>query len=104
MLAGRIMNSVSLRSASLAAILLTIFAAAARAEDKGSTAFSQQDLQAKLQYCKTCHGLSGQGFRGAFPMPRLAGQQPDYLENQLRAFNERRRTNPIMFNVAHALS
>ena len=37
-------------------------------------------------------------------MPRLAGQQPKYLENQLRAFIERRRTNPVMFNVAHALS
>ena len=37
-------------------------------------------------------------------MPRLAGQQPEYLENQLRAFNERRRTNPIMFNVAHVLN
>jgi cytochrome c553 len=37
-------------------------------------------------------------------MPRLAGQQPEYLENQLRAFIERRRTNPIMANVAHVLS
>ena len=37
-------------------------------------------------------------------MPRLAGQQPEYLENQLRAFIERRRTNPVMFNVAHSLS
>ena len=37
-------------------------------------------------------------------MPRLAGQQPQYIENQLRAFIERRRTNPIMSNVAHVLS
>ena len=37
-------------------------------------------------------------------MPRLAGQQPQYIENQLRAFIERRRTNPIMTNVAHVLS
>jgi cytochrome c553 len=65
--------------------------------------FSQQELQAKLAYCKTCHGLSGQGYRGANPMPRLAGQQTEYLENQLRAFIERRRTNPIMNNVAHVL-
>lgn len=61
-------------------------------------------FEAKLEYCKTCHGLSAQGYRGWFPMPRLAGQQPQYLENQLRAFTERRRTNPIMANVAHALS
>ena len=50
--------------------------------------------QAKTDYCKTCHGLSGQGFRGSFPMPRLAGQRPEYVKNQLQAFIERRRTNP----------
>jgi cytochrome c553 len=84
------------------AILAIAFAAGARAQDKA--AVSQQDLQAKLTYCKTCHGLSGQGYRGANPMPRLAGQQPEYLANQLHAFIERRRTNPIMNNVAHVLS
>jgi cytochrome c553 len=67
-------------------------------------AVSSKELQAKINYCKTCHGVSGQGYRGAFPMPRLAGQQPEYLENQLRAFIERRRTNPVMFSVAHSLS
>jgi len=69
-----------------------------------SVASQANELQAKLDYCKTCHGLSGQGYRGYFPMPRLAGQQPEYMENQLRAFIERRRVNPIMANVAHALS
>jgi cytochrome c553 len=98
------MRTIKIQSVLKAAILAVGFAAAGRAEDKGTAAVSTQDLQAKIQYCKTCHGLSGQGFRGAFPMPRLAGQQPEYLENQLRAFIERRRTNPIMFNVAHVLS
>jgi cytochrome c553 len=65
---------------------------------------AERGLQAKLEYCKTCHGLSGQGYLGYFPMPRLAGQQTPYLENQLRAFTEHRRTNPVMFNVAHTLS
>ena len=48
-------------------------------------------LQAKIQYCSDCHGPSGQGYRGYFPMPRLAGQTTEYFENQLRAFIERRR-------------
>jgi cytochrome c553 len=96
------MRIIGLQSATQAVILAIVFSAASRAEDKAT--FSQQDLRAKLEYCKTCHGLSGQGFRGAFPMPRLAGQQPEYIENQLQAFIERRRTNPVMFNVAHALS
>jgi cytochrome c553 len=78
----------------------------AQAEDKGKAKadFSPAELKAKTDYCKTCHGLSGQGFRGSFPMPRLAGQQPEYLESQLQAFIDRRRTNPVMFNVAHVLS
>ena len=58
----------------------------------------------RSRYCKDCHGPSAQGYDGYFPIPRLAGQQTEYLENQLRAFIEHRRTNNIMFNVAHALS
>jgi cytochrome c553 len=85
----------------LTAALATIFFITGANAQVG---FSPQELQAKLAYCKTCHGLSGQGYRGANPMPRLAGQQTEYLENQLRAFIERRRTNPIMNNVAHVLS
>ncbi len=90
------------------AVLLTaafaIVVSAAHAEDKPARAVSAQELKAKTDYCKTCHGVSAQGFRGAFPMPRLAGQQPEYLKNQLQAFIARRRTNPVMFNVAHVLS
>ena len=88
----------------LTAAFAIVVSAAAHAEDKGNAAVPKQELEAKIAYCKTCHGVSGQGFRGSFPMPRLAGQQPEYLQNQLQAFIERRRTNPVMFNVAHVLS
>jgi cytochrome c553 len=74
------------------------------AEDTSTADFSKQALQAKIDYCKTCHGVAGQGFRGATPIPRLAGQQSEYLENQLRAFIERRRQNKYMYNVAHVLN
>jgi cytochrome c553 len=82
------------------AILALAVVGGARAEDPAS----HGSVQAKLSYCKDCHGPSAQGYRGFFPIPRLAGQQTEYLENQLRAFIEHRRTNNIMFNVAHALS
>jgi len=81
--------------------------AVSQAQDKskgGKTEVSQTELKAKFDYCKTCHGIQGQGFRGSYPMPRLAGQQPEYLLNQLQAFIERRRSNPVMFNVAHVLT
>ena len=95
---------MNLRPLLLTAAFAIAVSAAAHAEDKDKAAVPKQELEAKIDYCKTCHGVSGQGFRGAFPMPRLAGQQPEYLENQLQAFIERRRTNPVMFNVAHVLS
>jgi cytochrome c553 len=83
------------------AILIIVFAATSRAD---AAAVSNGAVEAKLTYCQDCHGPSGQGYRGFFPIPRLAGQQIEYLENQLRAFVERRRPNPIMSNVAHVLS
>jgi cytochrome c553 len=98
------MKAMRLQIALPAAFFAIVFAAYGNAQDRGIANFSQRDLQAKIVYCKTCHGLSAQGYRGYYPMPRLAGQQPKYLENQLRAFTERRRTNPVMFNVAHGLS
>ena len=94
---------MNLQSVLLAAAFVFVVSAA-HAKDKEMSAVSAQELKAKTDYCKTCHGVSAQGFRGAFPMPRLAGQQPEYLKNQLSAFIERRRTNPVMFNVAHVLS
>jgi cytochrome c553 len=96
-----VMKAIGLWLALPIAILAVVFSATANAQDRGG---GNQSLQAKLEYCKTCHGLSGQGYMGYFPMPRLAGQQPEYIEAQLRAFIERRRANPIMANVAHALS
>lgn len=92
------------QSLAYAAILSIAVITAARAEDQAKDTVAPQALQAKLVYCKTCHGVSAQGFRGAFPIPRLAGQQPDYIENQLKAFIEGRRKNAVMFRVAHVLS
>lgn len=87
----------------VAATILAIAAVSAHAESKPASGISSQALKAKTDYCKTCHGIDGQGFRGSFPMPRLAGQQPEYIENQLQAFIDKRRTNPVMFGVAHVL-
>lgn len=60
-------------------------------------------VEAKISYCEDCHGVAGQGYHGFYPIPRLAGQQPDYMKNQLEAYIHRRRTNNIMFNVARSL-
>jgi cytochrome c553 len=98
------MKIIGLPLASPAIVSAIAFLAASRSDAADTTGQSHQGVQAKLEYCETCHGLSGEGYHGYFTMPRLAGQQPRYIENQLRAFIERRRTNQVMFNVAHSLS
>jgi cytochrome c553 len=81
-----------------------VLGAGAHAEPAAKSTVPKAELQAKIAYCENCHGISARGFHGYYPIPRLAGQQPEYIKNQLQAFLEHRRTNNIMFNVAHVLS
>lgn len=89
--------------ASAVAMLAAVFAGTTHAATAGKSS-DTSGVGAKIQYCQDCHGISAQGYRGYVPIPRLAGQQPDYLINQLRAFVEGRRPHSIMSNVAHVLS
>src|SRR5215470_1305196 len=78
----RIIGASSLAATPVAMLAVVILALPARSEQS----VSQRELQAKIDYCQTCHGASARGFRGYTPIPRLAGQQPEYLKNQLNAF------------------
>lgn len=53
--------------------------------------------------CATCHGSDG---HGTATLPRLAGQHAQYLENQIKQFNRRERTNDnaVMQGIASKLS
>ena len=103
------MRAVVLRLALQSAVLALALGGTALAPGGAAlagerSAASSQSIESKFSYCQTCHGLSAQGFRGYFTMPRLAGQQPQYIENQLHAFIERRRLNPVMYNVTHGIT
>jgi cytochrome c553 len=95
-----------------AAILVIALSASGSAHGADDTAgVSQRDLKAKVDYCEVCHGLSGRGFVGFYPIPRLAGQPVVYIENELKGFVEHKRANTeaptatnVMFNVGHVLS
>ena len=78
-----------------AAVVAIVFSPAGHAADIGGHGFHKGALQAKIEYCTKCHGPSGRGYRGAYPIPRLAGQQVQYLENQFKALSEHNRDNPI---------
>jgi cytochrome c553 len=100
----RSIKLLSVELAVLSAALALVFAPAGRAQDTNAAAVSTHDVQAKMAYCEVCHGPSARGFIGYYPIPRLAGQQTAYIENQLQGFIERKRVNPIMTNIAHVLS
>jgi cytochrome c553 len=92
-----------------AALLAALCAGAARADDTEASGhskippYSKAALQGKIEFCQTCHGPSGEGARGASTIPRLAGQQAKYLENQLRNFIVHRRTNNVMSNAVQQM-
>jgi cytochrome c553 len=98
------MNLVSVTLSLQTTLLAIALAAPSPVQSAETTTVSQQDIQSKLVYCKTCHGLAAEGYRGSTPMPRLAGQRREYLENQLQAYIDGRRKNRYMFDVAKVLS
>ncbi len=99
------MKGVRWRVALISAVVASWAALAGQAQaDEQAPRLATGGIEAKFEYCTTCHGELAQGFRGFYVMPRLAGQQPQYIENQLHAFMERRRINPVMANVAHGIT
>lgn len=98
------MNVTSAKWGLPAVVAIITLGGAAWAEGTNAPAVPARELQAKIRYCSTCHGAKGQGYRGATAIPRLAGQQVEYFKNQMHAFDEHRRSNKYMFDVAHALS
>ena len=100
----RIVKVGGLRLASHLAIAIVVFAATAGGAATKAFALSRQEIAAKMAYCQDCHGPSGQGYHGFYPIPRLGGQHTEYFEDQLRAFADGQRLNSIMRPVARSLS
>jgi cytochrome c553 len=58
--------------------------------------------QAKSTPCVACHGVNGNSANPEWP--NLAGQHPQYIVKQLKAFKGGARQNPLMTPQAQALS
>jgi cytochrome c553 len=80
------------RLAAAAAIALAVPAAAHAGGDRAAG-------QRKSLVCAACHATRDP----AADVPRLAGQLEDYLADQLRAFRQRDRANPLMNAIAAQL-
>lgn len=60
-----------------------------------------QDI-ALVQTCAACHGEQGVAPSGQWP--NLAGQKRDYLVNQIKAFRDGQRKEPLMLPMVQDLS
>ncbi|HEX4326647.1 MAG TPA: cytochrome c [Burkholderiales bacterium] len=60
----------------------------------------------KAAMCIGCHGIPG--YKMAFPhvyhVPMIAGQNPKYIENALKAYRSGERKHPTMRSIASSLS
>src|SRR4051812_40754840 len=92
-------GAIVLAAAALGARALASQATAAAAPPPApAAAESRVDITA----CVACHGANG--VSRSPRIPNLAGQQPDYLVAQLRAFKGGTRRNPLMESIAAQLS
>lgn len=90
---------VRFSAVAIGAVAVVMFSAVARADVNGNPTTGK----AKAATCAACHGMDGGG--GADPSwPKLAGQIPEYLVQQLQAFKAGARKNPIMNGMAAPLS
>ncbi len=69
----------------------------------GRFIFQRGNPYSGVAACAACHGPQGHGTE---VLPRLAGQHALYTENQLKAFNQRQRTNDnaVMHLIASKLT
>jgi cytochrome c553 len=69
----------------------------------GNYIYHQGNRFSGVPPCASCHGPNGEG---AANLPRLAGQNELYLENQIKLFNKRERTNDnaVMHTIASKLT
>jgi cytochrome c553 len=69
----------------------------------GQFIYERGNVYSGLPACLSCHGTQA---RGTAELPRLAGQHPRYLEQQLQQFSQRQRRNDnaIMNVIASRLS
>ena len=86
-----------------AAVASTAHAQSKAPPDKAATG---QGLQNAVALCIGCHGIPG--YKTAFPdvyhVPKIAGQQPQYIVNALKAYKSGERSHPSMRGVAASLS
>jgi cytochrome c553 len=80
--------------------------APAAQEKKAAGTDRPQGMENAHAMCIGCHGIPG--YKTAFPsvyhVPKIAGQQPAYIVNALKAYKTGERSHPSMRGIAASLS
>lgn len=79
------------RMPAAALVLAALGVAAATAKAAEATGVPP-DVAGIIHVCSSCHGPDGHSISSTFP--RLAGQQADYIETQLKSFRDHTRADP----------
>jgi cytochrome c553 len=90
-----------MRSITLAALLVMVSLVPAVASAKGDAAAGKL----KAYTCTGCHGITG--YSNAYPhyhVPRISGQNYEYLVSALTAYRTEQRHHPTMVAQAQSLS
>jgi cytochrome c553 len=73
---------------------------------KPATAEKRLGMENAHAMCIGCHGIPG--YKTAFPatyhVPKIAGQQPAYIVNALKAYKSGERSHPSMRGIAASLT
>jgi len=89
-----------------AALALGLLAMAGCASNDKEATGPSASVAGTEHVCSSCHGMGGRSISSTFP--RLAGQQQEYLVNQLKAFRDHSRADPhahtYMWGMAARLS
>ena len=94
-----------MKKALFCSILLALAGAASTAQAQAAKP-AHTVIESKVAMCIGCHGIPG--YKTAFPtvyhVPKIAGQQPGYLLNALKAYKSGERSHPSMRGVAASLT
>jgi cytochrome c553 len=75
-------------------------------EKKPATTGKALGMENAHAMCIGCHGIPG--YKTAFPdvyhVPKIAGQQPAYIVNALKAYKSGERSHPSMRGIAASLT
>ena len=75
-------------------------------EARPATTAKRLGMENAHAMCIGCHGIPG--YKTAFPatyhVPKIAGQQPAYIVNALKAYKSGERSHPSMRGIAGSLT